>query len=160
MKYYAGIDIGTNTLLLLILSKDQDGNISIIKDEHRIARLGEGINKSGNISDKAIQRAITILEEYAILISQYTNISVRVIATSAMRDAQNKVDVQNEKVKIEGVKKEDIVLVNAVEHNTNTETKKKVEKSNNHNRQLKKLDVDVTNIIDTKRVRKPKITAD
>jgi exopolyphosphatase/guanosine-5'-triphosphate,3'-diphosphate pyrophosphatase len=94
MKYYAGIDIGTNTLLLLLVSKDQDGYISIIKDEHRIARLGEGINKSGNISDKAIQRAITILEEYAILISQYTNISVRAIATSAMRDAQNKVDVQ------------------------------------------------------------------
>ena len=74
---------------------------------------------------------------------------------------KNKVDVQNEKVKIEGVKKEDIVLViNAIEHNTNTETKKQVEKSNNHNRQLKKLDVDVTNIIDTKSVRKPKINAD
>jgi len=94
MQYFAGIDIGTNTLLLLIVSKDQEGNISIVKDEHRIARLGEGINKSGNISGKAIQRAITILEEYAILISQYTNISVRAIATSAMRDAQNKVDVQ------------------------------------------------------------------
>lgn len=94
MQYFAGIDIGTNTLLLLIVSKDQEGNISIVKDEHRIARLGEGINISGNISDKAIQRAITILEEYAILISQYTNISVRAIATSAMRDAQNKVDVQ------------------------------------------------------------------
>ncbi len=39
MQYYAGIDIGTNTLLLLIVSKDQEGNISIIKDEHRIASL-------------------------------------------------------------------------------------------------------------------------
>ena len=94
MKYFAGIDIGTNTLLLLIVSKDQEGNISIIKDEHRIARLGEGLNTNGIISDIAIQRAIAILEEYARCISQYTDISVRAIATSAMRDAQNKVDVQ------------------------------------------------------------------
>ncbi len=72
----------------------------------------------------------------------------------------NKVDVQNEKVKIEGVKKGDIVLVNAVEHNTNTETKKKVEKINNDNRKLKKLDVDNTNIVETKRIRKPKIITD
>lgn len=94
MQYYAGIDIGTNTLLLLIVSKDQEGNISIIQDEHRIARLGEGINISGIISDKAIHRAIVILEEYARCISQFTDVSVRAIATSAMRDAQNKVDVQ------------------------------------------------------------------
>lgn len=94
MKYFAGIDIGTNTLLLLIASKDQEGNISIVIDEHRIARLGEGLSTSGIISDIAIQRAISILEDYARYISQYTDISVRAIATSAMRDAQNKFDVK------------------------------------------------------------------
>jgi exopolyphosphatase/guanosine-5'-triphosphate,3'-diphosphate pyrophosphatase len=94
MQYYAGIDIGTNTLLLLITSRDQEGNLHIIRDEHRIARLGEGINQTGIISQKAIQRAILILEEYASYISEYTSISVKAIATSAMRDALNTAEVQ------------------------------------------------------------------
>ena len=72
----------------------------------------------------------------------------------------NKVDVQNEKVKIDGVKKEDIILVNAVEHNVIINDKKYTEKINNDNRKLKKLDVEASNIIETKRIRKPKIIND
>lgn len=89
MEFYAGIDIGTNTLLLLIMSKDMDGRVTILHDEHRIARLGEGINQTGSIAQSAIQRARLILEEYAAILSQYHGIQVRAIATSAMRDATN-----------------------------------------------------------------------
>lgn len=89
MEFYAGIDIGTNTLLLLIMSKDMDGRVTILHDEHRIARLGEGINQTGSIAQSAIQRARLILEEYTAILSQYHGIQVRAIATSAMRDATN-----------------------------------------------------------------------
>lgn len=89
MEFYAGIDIGTNTLLLLIMSKDMDGRVTILHDEHRIARLGEGINQTGSIAQSAIQRARLILEEYAAILPQYHGIQVRAIATSAMRDATN-----------------------------------------------------------------------
>lgn len=91
--YYAGIDIGTNTLLLLILSKDFKGNIEIIRDEHRIARLGEGVHEHGIISQAAIQRAHDILLEYAEILSNYANLSLRAVATSAMRDAGNREEV-------------------------------------------------------------------
>ena len=89
MEFFAGIDIGTNTLLLLIMSKDEFGHLTILHDEHRIARLGEGINYTGSIAQSAIQRARLILEEYAAILSQYHGIQVRAIATSAMRDATN-----------------------------------------------------------------------
>ncbi|MGA1306973.1 MAG: Ppx/GppA family phosphatase, partial [Candidatus Kapaibacteriota bacterium] len=63
-RYYAGIDIGTNTLLLLILSKDHSGVFQVEQDIHRIARLGEGVHEHGIISRNAIQRAVSILREY------------------------------------------------------------------------------------------------
>ncbi len=60
----ASIDIGTNTLLLLV-AEIVDNNITkIICDEHKIARLGEGLDKTGYISENAIQRATNILAEY------------------------------------------------------------------------------------------------
>jgi len=94
MQYYAGIDIGTNTLLLLIAVKDQSGNMHVIRDEHRIARLGEGLNRTGIISEQAIHRACLILQEYVEILNQYDGIIVKAIATSAMRDAQNASEVQ------------------------------------------------------------------
>jgi len=94
MRYVAGIDIGTNTLLLLIAVKDQYGNMHVIRDEHRIARLGEGLNLTGTISEQAIQRACIILQEYAEILSQYEAITVKAIATSAMRDAHNASEVR------------------------------------------------------------------
>jgi len=95
-KYYAGIDIGTNTLLLLILSKDDSGVMSIEKDVHRIARLGEGIHESGTISKIAIDRTSNILKEYAQILKEYDAIQVHIVATSAMRDAQNRSEVLQE----------------------------------------------------------------
>lgn len=96
MRYYGGIDIGTNTLLLLIMSRSDDGIISVLHDEHRIARLGEGINETGSIAHHAILRAQLILKEYAQILSEYPDIQVKSIATSAMRDAKNAQQVKAE----------------------------------------------------------------
>lgn len=95
-RYYAGIDIGTNTLLLLILSKDHSGVIQVEQDIHRIARLGEGVHEHGIISRNAIERAVSILREYHAILSQYDAIEVKAVATSAMRDANNRFEVLNE----------------------------------------------------------------
>jgi exopolyphosphatase/guanosine-5'-triphosphate,3'-diphosphate pyrophosphatase len=94
MKYFAGIDIGTNTVLLLIISRNEHGEISVIHDEHRIARLGDGIHQTGCISTESIKRAQHILMDYASLIQSFPSITVRAIATSAMRDAQNREEVK------------------------------------------------------------------
>jgi exopolyphosphatase/guanosine-5'-triphosphate,3'-diphosphate pyrophosphatase len=91
----ASIDIGTNTLLLLI-TEIIDGKINkIITDEHQIARLGEGLNNTGIISDNAILRATRILYDYKKIISEYKVDLVRASATSAMRDAKNSEEVKS-----------------------------------------------------------------
>jgi exopolyphosphatase / guanosine-5'-triphosphate,3'-diphosphate pyrophosphatase len=89
MKKFASIDIGTNTILMLIGSFDSDNNFITIRDEHRIARLGENLKQSGIINDSAIQRASIILSEYCQIIREEKVDVVKAIATSAIREAAN-----------------------------------------------------------------------
>ncbi len=84
----ASIDIGTNTILLLIIEYT-NGKYEIIEDHHKIARLGEGLDKSGEISAEAIERATKILDIYHNRIIQQNVSNIVTVATSAMRDAKN-----------------------------------------------------------------------
>ena len=85
----ASIDIGTNTLLLLIGEVQADGSFSIVHDEHSIARLGEGVHASKCINEKAIERASHILHRYKLICDSYKVEKITIVATSAMRDADN-----------------------------------------------------------------------
>jgi exopolyphosphatase/guanosine-5'-triphosphate,3'-diphosphate pyrophosphatase len=89
----ASIDIGTNTILLLIANVSGN-NVEIIEDHHKIARLGEGLDKSGFITDAAIERGRKILEYYAERMNVHKVESLGVVATSAMRDAKNSTEVR------------------------------------------------------------------
>lgn len=90
----ASIDIGTNTLLLLIAEVENGKIVRIIRDEHKIARLGEGVNKTGIISNIAKERAEAILKEYKQIIDESKVDCVRASATSAMRDAANSLEIK------------------------------------------------------------------
>ncbi len=90
----ASIDIGTNTLLLLITEVIDGKIIKVLADEHQIARLGEGLNKTGLISDNAVIRATRILHDYKNIMEEYNVKLVRASATSAMRDANNSGEVR------------------------------------------------------------------
>jgi exopolyphosphatase/guanosine-5'-triphosphate,3'-diphosphate pyrophosphatase len=85
----ASIDIGTNTLLLLIGEVLKDGSLSIVHDEHAIARLGEGVHTSKYINENAIERASHILHKYKLICDSYNVDKITIVATSAMRDADN-----------------------------------------------------------------------
>lgn len=88
----AGIDIGTNTILMTI--GDYDGNtFRLIRDEHSIARLGQDLNKTGVISEQAIGRAIKILENYKSICENLKVDLINAAGTSALRDAKNSNEV-------------------------------------------------------------------
>jgi exopolyphosphatase/guanosine-5'-triphosphate,3'-diphosphate pyrophosphatase len=91
-KYIAGIDIGTNTILMMI-AKIENDSFEIISDNHSIARLGEGVDKTGIINDNAIIRAEEILEKYRSILDELDNVQVIAVGTSALRDAKNKIEV-------------------------------------------------------------------
>lgn len=87
----AAIDCGTNTIKLLICDLDGEEQIEIVR-EMRMVRLGEGVDRSGRLSDPALQRVMAAAEEYADLIEQHEAEKVRFCATSAVRDAENAQD--------------------------------------------------------------------
>ncbi|HEX4427703.1 MAG TPA: exopolyphosphatase, partial [Frankiaceae bacterium] len=57
--------------------------------EMRIVRLGEGVDLTGRLSEAALDRTMTALREYAGLIAASGSPAVRMVSTSATRDAEN-----------------------------------------------------------------------
>lgn len=84
----ASIDIGTNTVILLI-SEITDGKFSTLCNEFRIPRIGKGLIPGVNITDKKIKELLNVLADYKKLIKQYNCSKVLAIATNAFRIASN-----------------------------------------------------------------------
>jgi len=92
----ASIDIGTNTVLLLIAEKDDFGGLRVIREEQRVPRLGRGVDTDRTLHPDSMARVIEALREYKGMIeaasSRYGagDVSPVVTATSAVRDAANR----------------------------------------------------------------------
>jgi exopolyphosphatase/guanosine-5'-triphosphate,3'-diphosphate pyrophosphatase len=85
----AVIDIGTNTLLLLIVEPAPDGRLRPVVDLCRFGRLGQGLDATGSFADEAIERSLAICREYRRVMDEAGVSSVMVIATQATREAKN-----------------------------------------------------------------------
>lgn len=84
MSTVAAIDCGTNTIKLLI------GDLpDVVVRETRMVRLGEGVDRTGELSTQALERSFAALDEYAALIAEHDVSRLRFCATSATRDATN-----------------------------------------------------------------------
>jgi exopolyphosphatase / guanosine-5'-triphosphate,3'-diphosphate pyrophosphatase len=84
----ATIDIGTNSVLLLVARAGADGTLSPVEELATITRLGEGVDKQRELSPQAIDRTLACLESYAAVIAKHGVRAVDVVGTSAMRDAR------------------------------------------------------------------------
>ncbi len=87
------IDCGTNSIRLLIADRDRSPGAVPLRDLHRemrIVRLGEGVDATGRFTLEALARTRAALEDYAILLAGYQVGKVRMVATSATRDAANR----------------------------------------------------------------------
>src|SRR5437868_13797654 len=88
----ASLDIGTNTVLLLIV--EAEGNrIRVLRDDHAIARLGEGVDRTRRISEEAYVRFENVLKSHAATIAEFNVNHIIAVATSAMRDAENREEI-------------------------------------------------------------------
>ncbi len=86
----ASIDIGTNTVLLLIACVDDAGAITPIVYDQRIPRLGKGVDATRTLQPEAMQRVVDVLLEYRAMCQAHHADRVIVCGTSALRDAQNR----------------------------------------------------------------------
>jgi exopolyphosphatase/guanosine-5'-triphosphate,3'-diphosphate pyrophosphatase len=89
----AAIDIGTNTILMLIAEISQDGSISSLRDDHVIARLGKGVDRTGRITADTTDRVVGFLEKYKEIADSYHPDRTVACGTSALRDATNAAEV-------------------------------------------------------------------
>jgi exopolyphosphatase/guanosine-5'-triphosphate,3'-diphosphate pyrophosphatase len=89
-KRVAAIDCGTNSLRLLIADIDPARReLTDIERRMEIVRLGQGVDATGRLAPEALERTFRVLADYARLIHAAGASVVRMVATSATRDASN-----------------------------------------------------------------------
>ncbi len=85
----ASIDIGTNTLRMLIADISPAGVLTPLHCERIITRLGEGFHTDGTLSEPACRRSLKALDEFMHIIKAYRISRVHAVATSVVREAIN-----------------------------------------------------------------------
>ncbi len=88
MSVYASIDLGSNTVRLLVAKKEKD-KLETLLSSHRITRLGKGLNAGGNLSAEAIRDTIGAIKEFKKEAAPYKPEQIWIVATSAVRPATN-----------------------------------------------------------------------
>ncbi|WP_148571506.1 Ppx/GppA phosphatase family protein [Nocardioides caldifontis] len=86
----AAVDCGTNTVKLLVADLDPEtgSEVELVR-EARMVRLGQGVDRTGELAAEALARLFAAVDEYAALVAEHDVGAVRFCATSAARDARN-----------------------------------------------------------------------
>lgn len=88
MSRLAAIDVGTNSVLLLIAEK-KDGEIIALRDEAHITRIGEGVGKTHRFNEHAMDRTLAILKKYKKICDELGVQKIVTVGTAAFRKAAN-----------------------------------------------------------------------
>lgn len=88
----AAVDCGTNSIRLLISEVGDDSDLKEIARLNTIVRLGQGVDETGRLNPEAIERTRQALVDYVERMLAEGVEAVRMVATSATRDAENKDD--------------------------------------------------------------------
>jgi exopolyphosphatase / guanosine-5'-triphosphate,3'-diphosphate pyrophosphatase len=84
----AGIDIGTNTIRLLVAETGASSHTELYSGR-TITRLGQGLDRTGTLASDARERSLQALQEFAAVIGRYETAATAVVGTSAFRNATN-----------------------------------------------------------------------
>lgn len=94
MPRVAAIDCGTNSIRLLVadVTVHDDGTRDLrdVHREMRVVRLGQGVDATGRLADEALERTRAAVADYAVIARRKGAERARMVATSAIRDAENR----------------------------------------------------------------------
>jgi exopolyphosphatase/guanosine-5'-triphosphate,3'-diphosphate pyrophosphatase len=85
----AGIDIGSNAIRLLVAEFDAEGRYQVVESDRVPVRLGHDVFVSGRLKDAAIEAALEGLRRFMECCERHSVHALRVVATSAIREADN-----------------------------------------------------------------------
>jgi exopolyphosphatase/guanosine-5'-triphosphate,3'-diphosphate pyrophosphatase len=88
MPTFAAVDIGSNSVRLKI-ARLQAGRLRPLHEDREVTRLGEGVFGSGFLTPESMAETVKVLRRFHRATQQIVTDAVRVVATSALRDARN-----------------------------------------------------------------------
>src|SRR5436189_2407402 len=83
------IDIGTNSIRLVVAEVDGDGHYRVLEEEREMTRLGHGLFARGRLLNEPIERSIEALAKMKTIAKGFEVAELRAVATSAVREASN-----------------------------------------------------------------------
>jgi exopolyphosphatase/guanosine-5'-triphosphate,3'-diphosphate pyrophosphatase len=89
VKTLAAIDIGTNSMKLLVAAVEEDGALEVLSREKALVRLGSETLRSGKLSPEAIEAGASTVENFLRLSEAAGAEAVLAVATCAVREAAN-----------------------------------------------------------------------
>src|SRR5882724_6341652 len=101
----AVIDVGTNSIKLLVADV-RGHDVQPVLEESRQTRLGKGFYETHRLQPETIAHTAEAVWEFAETARERNSQSIRVIATSAARDAVNPTDLTNAIERASGLKTE------------------------------------------------------
>ncbi len=88
MPTFAAVDIGSNSVRLKIARLTR-GRLRPVHEDREVTRLGEGVFRTGFLTPESMAETVKVLRRFHRATQQVVTDSVRVVATSALRDARN-----------------------------------------------------------------------
>jgi len=85
----AAIDIGSNSIRLVVAEAKPDGRYRILDDERESTRLGRSLASSGKLDEESIAASLDALRRFQSIVAGLGVVNLRAIATCAVREATN-----------------------------------------------------------------------
>lgn len=92
MPRYAAIDVGSNSIRLLVAAVDSKGRFETLASDRQVVRLGTGVFRDGELSEASMELACRVLERMTSEYRDFKVEAVKAVGTSALRDASNQVE--------------------------------------------------------------------
>ena len=92
----AAIDIGTNSIRLVVAEVQPDGTYRVLDEDREMTRLGRGLYRDGRLGDSPMQQSLQALGRMKAIADGFGVAELRAIATAAVREAANGRDFVSE----------------------------------------------------------------
>ena len=85
----AAIDVGTNSIRLVVAEVEPDGTYRVLDEEQEMTRLGRGLYRGGRLGHLPMERSLEALGKMKAIAEGFAVQELKAIATSAVREAAN-----------------------------------------------------------------------